>query len=224
VSTESTVATIKASTNGEEDKLSRLNRQPMSSEHHDFQDLMKQVDDGSESAARELLERYGSHVVRAIRSKLHRDMRSRFDSCDFYQTVWKSFFARNVPTFNDERELIAYLRKVATNKVIERFRQLFQTKKYDVTREERFDVALGDPDGFSERTKHSLLKSRDPTPSQVVSAEEQAAQLRDRDPLYHQIVKMKAEGATLIEIASATGVHERTVRRVIKRISNRVEL
>lgn len=188
----------------------------MSDANHDFRQLMQQVEEGSDDAARELLDRYGSHIIRAIRAKLHREMRAKFDSEDFYQTVWKSFFSHDVPEFRDEGELIAFLRKVAVNKVAERFRQLFQTQKYNVTRERQTD--------FSDEEAGPPVKSRDPTPSQIVSAEEQLDRMAGGQPVYRRILELKAGGATLHEIAEDTGLNEKTVRRVIKRIGDRFDL
>ena len=126
----------------------------MSSDSSDFRQLMQQVDDGSNEAAQELLKRYGKYVLRAIRAHLHRDMRTEFDSEDFRQMVWKSFFA-------DER--------------------------------------------------------------QAMSAKEEMHRLSNGQPLYRRILEMRASGSTFDEIAAANGINEKTVRRAIKRMRNRVE-
>ena len=176
---------------------------------------MQQVDDGSNEAAQELLKRYGKYVLRAIRAHLHRDMRTEFDSEDFRQMVWKSFFADEPHEFKHESELIAFLSKVATNKVAERFRYLFQTQKRAKNREQPIELLNG--------AGELPVPARDPTPSQAMSAKEEMHRLSNGQPLYRQILEMRASGSTFDEIAAANGINEKTVRRAIKRMRNRVE-
>src|SRR5262249_14283511 len=54
--------------------------------------LMERIRAGSQEAARELCDRYGSHILRVVRRKLDKKLRSKFDSVDFLQSVWTSFF------------------------------------------------------------------------------------------------------------------------------------
>ena len=57
-----------------------------------FHDLMRRVRDGSEDAAWEFNRRYGGYIRRAVRRVLNPKLRSKFDSIDFVQLVWLSFF------------------------------------------------------------------------------------------------------------------------------------
>src|SRR5258708_5874829 len=94
----------------------------------DFASLMRRVQEGDEDAAWELLDEYGPHIIRAVRRVLTDRMRSKVDSTDFAQSVWASFFA-NVATadrFDRPEALMAYLGRLARNKVIEEFRRLHQ--------------------------------------------------------------------------------------------------
>src|SRR5947209_4816813 len=54
----------------------------MSVDRDEFKNLMRRVQEGSEDAARELLDRYGEHILRVVRRKLSRQLRSKFDSVD----------------------------------------------------------------------------------------------------------------------------------------------
>jgi len=58
-----------------------------------FSLLLEQARAGSDSAARELIERFGPFILRVIRNRLDPRLRSIFDSADFSQAVWASFFA-----------------------------------------------------------------------------------------------------------------------------------
>src|SRR5262245_48951943 len=58
-----------------------------------FRDLMRQVNEGSDDAIRELVQVYGPHILRVVRMRLSKHLRSKFDSADFVQSVWAAFFA-----------------------------------------------------------------------------------------------------------------------------------
>ncbi len=58
----------------------------------DFCTLMRRVGEGSEDAAWELVTRYGEDIRRAVRRVLNVKLRPKFNSLDFVQLVWKSFF------------------------------------------------------------------------------------------------------------------------------------
>lgn len=58
----------------------------------DFFLLMRRIREGSEDAAWELFEKYGGYIRRAVRRALNPRLRTQFESQDFVQMVWKSFF------------------------------------------------------------------------------------------------------------------------------------
>src|SRR4051794_9225673 len=77
---------------------------------------------GDEEAARERLTRYEPQVRLVVRRQIPRILRSRFDSLDFLQSVWRSFFRRmraGPDEFEDPRHLVAFLARAARNKVID---------------------------------------------------------------------------------------------------------
>ena len=59
----------------------------------EFSALMEQIRDGSSTASHELVTKYGAHILRVVRQKLDKAFRPKFDSQDFVQAVWASFFA-----------------------------------------------------------------------------------------------------------------------------------
>src|ERR1051326_6827453 len=82
-------------------------------EQHDnqrFRALMRAAEGGSEEAARELYETYVKYVLRCVRHRLWHRLRSKFDSQDFVQQVWASFFddRGSLPEFETREDLIAY--------------------------------------------------------------------------------------------------------------------
>src|SRR3954453_20689831 len=90
-----------------------------------FQLLLDRLRARSPGAPHELLDRYGAHVLRVIRHRLDRRLRKEFDSLDFLQDVWKSFFEAPPPgrAFDRPEALIAYLAQMAQHKVVDAHRR-----------------------------------------------------------------------------------------------------
>lgn len=175
----------------------------------EFRQALERVCTGSEEDALEFIQTYGPHIHRVVRRRLHQSMRSKFDSLDFVQMVWASFFAdpQRIARIKDPDGLIRYLVTMARNKVIEESRRRLATKKHDVQRErplDRIDVA------------ESPSRQRQATPSQIAMARERwRRMLRDQSERNRRIVELRMGGATFAEIGRALGIHERTARQVI---------
>src|SRR3954468_10257310 len=86
-----------------------------------FAALLERVCAGSEEAAQEFLRTYGPPILRVVRRRLHQELRSKYDSIDFEQAVWASFFAQDLRAykFAGQEALVSYLITLATNKVID---------------------------------------------------------------------------------------------------------
>lgn len=178
----------------------------------DFLDLFQRCRAGSEDAARELFDRYRPHVLRVIRRRLHSSLRAKFDSIDFTQDVWASFFAMlgEPLSFESPAALVAYLAKIAEHKVVETFRQHMQTQKFDITRERSL---------HDDAERVGQIATCQPRPSELVIAEEKWQELlRDQPDYCRQILVMLRDGYTQREIAEHLHVNERTVRRLLKRL------
>jgi len=185
----------------------------MADDRESFAGLMQGIRDGSEEAARLLLEKYGPHILRVVRRQMHERMRSKFDSADFTQAVWASFFALQPGRLNFDRPeaLVAFLTRLAQNKVIDELRVRFQTQKLNLNRENSLDGSAAHA--------AALVPAAQPTPSQVAMAKECWHQLLDGLPSHHQrILVLLLQGHTHQEIAGQLGVNERTIRRVIQKV------
>src|SRR5882724_6342151 len=113
----------------------------------ELSDFLQRIQAGDDGAARELLSRFEAEVRLVVRRQLPRLLRSRFDSLDFLQSVWGSFFRRmrSTPTeFEDSRHLVAFLARAAKNKVIDEYRRA-ASRKQDMHREEPLWVDGGRP-------------------------------------------------------------------------------
>jgi hypothetical protein len=88
-------------------------REPLSDEREPrpFQELLREAQQGSKEAAKELYETYVKYVLRCVRQRMYHKLRPRFDSQDFVQQVWASFFVGDakLPDFETPEEL-AFLR------------------------------------------------------------------------------------------------------------------
>lgn len=189
----------------------------MSEARTDFHALMEQIAAGSESAVESLLGLYGDHLCRAVRRRLNRALRSKFDTHDFVQAVWASFFGdrRELAKFEHSGQLVAFLTRVANNKVVDECRHQLQTQKADVTRERSL---AGDG------SQEIGVPGREPRPSQVAIVHEQWERLVDgASSRARRILGLRVAGETLENIASQLRVSEKTVHRVLSKVRARWE-
>jgi len=178
-----------------------------------FAVLLEQICDGSQEAAAEFLRIYGPPILRVVRRRLHEQLRSRYDSIDFEQSVWASFFARDLRThkFAEPEALVTYLVRMAENKVIDAMRQGGSGKR---------DIRLECPLQTDSVWLQDAVRARVPTPSQVAVAREEMDRLLKGRPEHHQqILTMRHSGYSYEEIAAEVGVAVKTVRRVLDRAS-----
>jgi RNA polymerase sigma-70 factor (ECF subfamily) len=190
-------------------------------EDAEFTGLMARAKAGDPDAIREFLGHYDREVRMMVRARLPRRLRPRFDSADFVQAVWQSFFSdlpRVLPDFQSPRHLRRFLYGVVRNKVYEQHRRLTQTDKHDLMREEPLYIRRGG------REVPREVASPDPSPSQAAQARDRLAQLTAGcSPREVEVLTLRHQGLTHEEIAERTGVNERTVRRTIESARARLE-
>ena len=175
----------------------------------EIRQLISLLKAGDPQAMAEAYRRFGPVLQVAVRRKLHREMRSRFDTLDFVQDVWASFLAApgDGDQFASSEALIAFLCQIARNKVTDVARKRFTSAK---------DSANAEVNSHgSELRRHS----RTPTPSQWVMASEEFENILRQFPVGHQaIVRRLREGYTIEDIAELANVSLSTVNRVVKRL------
>lgn len=179
-----------------------------------FATLVAQVRDGSQEAAWELVELYGPHILHVVRRSLSREIRPKFDSQDFVQAVWASFFSRDQVQFFDidrPEQLIGVLAAIAKHKIIDEVRRRLDTEKHNIRRE----LSLNDLNVVIQET----LASNDPTPSEVAIAKERWTMMLESQPeSYREIVNLRFAGETHEAIARKLGISSKTVQRVLRRL------
>lgn len=178
-----------------------------------FSALMKEVRQGSQDAAEQVWRQYGPHVLHVVRRSLQQRMRTQFDSQDFSQAVWASFFAElpDEAQLDTPAALVRFLSRLARNKVVEEHRKL-HARGRNLDREEPLDPAAGGSE---------LIDKRSPSPSQEAVADDLVAQLTaGQPPLYGRIVQMRREGLRTAEIAEREQTTTRRVRRVMRHLTS----
>jgi RNA polymerase sigma factor (sigma-70 family) len=195
----------------------------MSTPTTEFEQLMERVRSGCPRGAQEVFDRYSDHIRRVIRRRLNQRLRPQYDSVDFNQSVWASFF--QIPpeqyTFATPDDLIAFLSRLALNKVVDETRKRLQTRKHGVGREQSLDTPP--PPGFDELPDEP--PGRQPTPSQLAIAEEHWVQmLRGQGPRERRVLEMLRQGHTHQEIAEQVGTHPKVIQRLLKKLLQRLDL
>jgi RNA polymerase sigma-70 factor (ECF subfamily) len=180
--------------------------------NNEFRLLVERMLTGDQRATQKFLAEYRPALLHAVRRRLSKQLRSKYDSLDFEQDVWKSFFG-NLPAaqlLQTPDDLVAHLTRVAQNKVIDATRRQLVGQKRNVNREQSLDrEALESP---------ALAAVGQPTPSEVVSRGEWWDRLLENQPtVYRRVLVLAREGKDLNEIAAELQIHRRTVRRIIAR-------
>ena len=185
---------------------------PPMDDNNEFRELMLRVRKGSAEAIVLLIRKYQPEVLDAIRRVFDPKLRSKFDSTEFAQSVWLSFFRapKRSARLSTSRQFVAYVVKMARNKVFmeERHRG---TLKRDVSRE----VPLNED--------CEELVARDPQPVDTAIALERLEKiLKDLSPRDRQIVELRLQGKSYAEIGAKLKIDPNTAHRFINRLGKKI--
>lgn len=184
----------------------------MSSSGNEFERLMERVRTGDPEVGKELFERYGKAIQMVVRYRLDHRLRSQFDSLDFAQDAWASFF--RIPadnyTFQTPEELMAFLSRVVRHKMIDAYRKHCRRSQEG---ERKFVKSVS----YEEEQP-----ARQPTASQVAIVEEEwRRMLKDKPEEMQRALEMVREGYSLRETAQTLGLTVKSIQRLIKRLNER---
>lgn len=175
--------------------------------------LSERLSAGDVAAAEELYRSYAPYLRMVVRRQLTPRLRARFDSVDVVQSVWAETLLRARTDgaawqFRTQAGLKSFLRRLTRN----RFIDLYRRHRSSLEREQPFEAdELGGIDDY-----------RGDRPSEAVQAEEVWEQLLRLCPAAHRpLLGLRRRGATLAEIAGATGLHESSVRRILYELAAR---
>lgn len=186
-----------------------------------FQELIRQLRQGDQQAAFELVKSYESVIRVAVRARLHDPVYNRiFDSMDICQSVMASFFPRAMLgqyDFEEPQQLVALLITMAKSKVSNQIRH-YRTQRRNVKR----DLSQND-------TGAEELTGIQPTPSKVIHAKELMDQIRQRlSKEEQQIVDLRQQGCQWNEVAERMGgtgdARRKQFQRMMKQLTRDLRL
>ena len=184
---------------------------------HEFAALIRRVQGGCPDAKEELYRRYGEAVRRVVSHKLRKQLRRQLDSVDVAQSVWASFFLGDPGrySFPDADSLIAFLVRVATNKIVDQARYQFAQAR-DVRRERSLEEP-GAPGGAD--PVGNVLPDRTHTPSHYAMAGERWQKLTNNLSERHvRILELLLAGHSQTDVAREVGCDPETIRRLLDRL------
>ena len=173
-----------------------------------FQELMAGVREGSEDAARKVVEQYEPMLRRALRRVFPQELRSKLDSLDLVQGVLGSFFRRRgrLDDIRTPEQLAAFLAGMGRNKILREERH-YRTGKRQVGRES----PLADMPGGE-----SNLPDREPSHVEMLMLMEKwDAVLKSRSQRDRRIVQLRTEGLTWEAIGKSLEIDANHAQRIV---------
>jgi RNA polymerase sigma-70 factor (ECF subfamily) len=174
--------------------------------------LLDRLRAGDEAAAGRIVADYEPYLRLVVRRCLPDRLRAKFDSLDVVQSVWVHVLhALRGQDWRvaDRGRLQALLVKVARRRLVSRYRH----HRAAVEREQAGDGL------------ERLPEPREPRPSEVAVADELwQRMLALCPPEHHELLRLRRDGLLLHEIAARTGMHEGSVRRVLRVLARRLAL
>jgi RNA polymerase sigma-70 factor (ECF subfamily) len=173
--------------------------------------LLERLNCGDLQAAEEIVTAYEPYLRLVVRRYLPDRLRAKFDSVDVVQSVWVHVLhglRRTAWHFADKDDLKNLLVTVTRRRLVSRYRHHHPA----LDREQRGSADLD-----------AVPATRQPRPSEIA----QAGELWERmlalcPPAYHDLLRLKRQGLSLDEIAAQTGLHEGSVRRILRRLSRQL--
>lgn len=186
--------------------------------HDDWERLIAGLMSGDEVILREFHRRYGPMLHGIAESRLAPGMRRRFDADDVVQSVFRTFFRRariGYFRFEDNQRLWNLMCAITLTKLREKVR-FHSRHSRSVSREQ--------PVESSDDSSGSGLPSPHSSPDDSVAFRDAfETLLGSLDETEQQLVDLKLQDLTNDEVAETLGVSEKTVRRRLKRLQEKIE-
>ncbi len=175
--------------------------------------LLERLSAGDMAAAELIVADYEPYLRMLVRRSLSGPLRTKLDSVDVVQSVWVHVLhalREKAWTVTDRTRLRALLVTVARRRLVSQYRHHRAALEH-----EQPAAAVMD----------ELPEPHQPRPSEVA----QAGELWQRmlalcPPEHHEILRLRRQGLHLIEIAERTGLHEGSVRRILRRLAAQMAL
>jgi len=190
-------------------------------EDHDeamLPEFLERLKSGSESASREVFDRYCERLMLLARRRIGARMSGRMDPEDVIQSAFRTFF---VHVQNDEfqfeksGDLFKLLVRITVHKALRQIAYHRAAKRNPA-------METGHSDSAYEQLQQVAGRERT-AEAEVMLIEEFNGFLSKLEPLERQVLEMRLAGHGTAEIAVAVGSYERKIRRILERIRETAE-
>jgi RNA polymerase sigma-70 factor (ECF subfamily) len=180
-------------------------------------ELLHLVRHGDESAESALHARYVARLVALARRRIGQRLGARVDAEDVVQSAYRSFFLRaragqfELQHSGDLWRLLAQI----TLRKLYRQAQRHTADRRSIERETASDAICDAGTAYA---------SREPTPAEAAAlADELAHAMQQLEPWQRRVLELRLQEHTIDEIAAALGRSERTIRRTLAAIRERLQ-
>jgi RNA polymerase sigma-70 factor (ECF subfamily) len=167
---------------------------------------------GDLRAAEEVFLAYEPELRRLVRRRLSSRVRAKFDSLDVVQSVWVRVlhdFQAGGRDITGVAHLRNFLVRVAQNCLTDRFRH--------------YRTALERERPLADDGANRPAAARQPRPSEEARANELwENMLGSCPPEHHDVLRLKRQGLPLAAIADRTGLHQDSVRRILRKVARKL--
>jgi RNA polymerase sigma-70 factor (ECF subfamily) len=185
----------------------------MSEPRADDLDLIAEFKAGSESAARELFDKYCERLMKLARRRIGHRMTSRIDPEDVLQSAFRTFFNRvrnDEFEFHQEDDLFKLLVRLTVHKTL---------RQIAYHRAQKRNPELEAGQGSEAHEILQQITAGEPPPEvEVALIEEFEKFMGQLQPFDREVLGMKLQGFSTVEIAEKLGSYDRKIRRVLERI------
>ncbi len=186
-------------------------------ENQSFRILLDQLRTGDEQAAVRIVDEHTAGLVAVARRQMGGQLARRVDPEDILQSVYRSLFVRvqkGEYELGSGRDLWKLLVTMTLNKV-RRSSKFHGADKRSMSKDQSMR-SDGDP-------LANIPRSDEPTPEDAAMlVDEVQTFLNTLKPQDRPIVELRLQGCNSIEIAEQTGRAERSVRRILQQIQDRL--
>jgi RNA polymerase sigma-70 factor (ECF subfamily) len=172
--------------------------------------LLDKLCQGDAEAAEQVFKVYEPYLRKIVRRQLPDRLRAKFDSLDIVQSVWSDVlegFRDAGWRFRDAEQLRAFLVKATRHRFIDRYRQHRRALQQEIP------------------LSGVKTPSLEPRPSEIVRANDLWEQLLALcPPEHHDILRLKRDGLSTVDIAARVGLHEDSVRRILRQLARKLAL
>jgi RNA polymerase sigma-70 factor (ECF subfamily) len=187
-------------------------------EGRSFPDLLQDLRSGDELAAKVIVDEYTDALVAVARRQMGSKLARRVDPEDIIQSTYRSLFIRmqhGEYELGDGRDLWKLLVTMTLNKV---------RRKAKFHRTARRDMALDQSLGAAAVVPGANQSGSGPSPADAAALVDELQTVLERlNPREREIVELRLQGCTTSEIAQQTGRAERSVRRVLQHLGEKLQ-